>query len=96
MSKLPVVSYDLDAQERNIIRMALIYLQADYDENDLEDLSTDGKTLEEVAGRLIADMTPASWASMSEEGDKPPTKAEVKEMQKRREDTGEDLRLFRG
>ena len=89
------VPYTFSDHERNVIRMALIYLKADCDPADLEDLSTDEKTLEEDITKLINELTPASWASMSEEGDKPPTKAEVKEMQKRREDTGEDLRLFR-
>jgi hypothetical protein len=72
--------------------MALIYLNADCDPADLEDLSTDSNQLDEDIGKLIDELTPASW----DDDDKPPTKGEVKEMQKRREDTGEDLRLFRG
>ena len=77
-------------QERNIIRMALIYLKADCDPADLEDLSTDNNQLNEDIAKLINELTPASW-----DDDPPPTKGEVKEMQKRREDTGENLRLFR-
>ena len=78
-------------QERNIIRMALIYLKADCDPADLEDLSTNNNQLNEDIAKLINELTPASW-----DDDPPPTKGEIKEMQKRREDTGEDLRLFRG
>jgi hypothetical protein len=84
------VSYTFSDKERNIIRMALIYLKADCDPADLEDLSTDSNQLNEDIAKLINELTPASW-----DDDPPPTKGEVKEMQKRREDTGEDLRLFR-
>jgi hypothetical protein len=84
------VSYAFSDKERNIIRMALIYLKADCDPADVEDLSTDSNQLDEDIGKLIDELTPASW-----DDDKPPTKGEVKEMQKRREDTGENLRLFR-
>ena len=85
------VSYTFSDKERNIIRMALIYLKADCDPADLEDLSTDSNQLNEDIAKLINELTPASW-----DDDPPPTKGEIKEMQKRREDTGEDLRLFRG
>jgi hypothetical protein len=85
------VSYTFSDKERNIIRMALIYLKADCDPADLEDLSTDSNQLDEDIAKLINELTPASW-----DDDPPPTKGEIKEMQKRREDTGEDLRLFRG
>ena len=84
------VSYNFSDKERNIIRMALIYLKADCDPADLEDLSTDSNQLDEDIVKLINELTPASW-----DDDPPPTKGEVKDMQKRREDTGEDLRLFR-
>jgi hypothetical protein len=84
------VSYNFSDKERNIIRMALIYLKADCDPADLEDLSTDSNQLDEDIAKLINELTPASW-----DDDPPPTKGEVKDMQKRREDTGEDLRLFR-
>ena len=84
------VSYNFSDKERNIIRMALIYLKADCDPADLEDLSTDSNQLDEDIGKLIDELTPASW-----DDDKPPTKGEIKEMQKRREDTGENIRLFR-
>ena len=84
------VSYNFSDKERNIIRMALIYLKADCDPADLEDLSTDSNQLDEDIAKLINELTPASW-----DDDPPPTKGEVKEMQKRREDTGENLRLFR-
>lgn len=85
------VPYTFSDHERNIIRMALIYLKADCDPADLEDLSTDQGQLDDDITKLINELTPASW-----EDDPPPTKGEVKEMQKRREDTGEkDLRLFR-
>jgi hypothetical protein len=70
--------------------MALIYLKADCDPADLEDLSTNNNQLNEDIAKLINELTPASW-----DDDPPPTKGEIKEMQKRREDTGEDLRLFR-
>ena len=85
------VSYTFSDKERNIIRMALIYLKADCDPADLEDLSTDSNQLDEDIAKLINELTPASW-----DDDPPTTKGEIKEMQKRREDTGEDLRLFRG
>jgi hypothetical protein len=84
------VSYNFSDKERNIIRMALIYLKADCDPADLEDLSTNNNQLNEDIAKLINELTPASW-----DDDPPPTKGEIKEMQKRREDTGEDLRLFR-
>lgn len=84
------VSYNFSDKERNIIRMALIYLKADCDPADLEDLSTDSNQLNEDINKLIDELTPASW----DEDDKPPTKGEVKEMQKRRAETGENLRLF--
>jgi hypothetical protein len=84
------VSYTFSDKERNIIRMALIYLKADCDPADLEDLSTNNNQLNEDIAKLINELTPASW-----DDDPPPTKGEVKEMQKRREDTGENLRLFR-
>ena len=84
------VSYNFSDKERNIIRMALIYLKADCDPADLEDLSTDSNQLDEDIVKLINELTPVSW-----DDDPPPTKGEVKDMQKRREDTGEDLRLFR-
>jgi hypothetical protein len=84
------VSYNFSDKERNIIRMALIYLKADCDPADLEDLSTNNNQLNEDIAKLINELTPASW-----DDDPPPTKGEVKEMQKRREDTGENLRLFR-
>ena len=48
-------------QERNIIRMALIYLKADCDPADLEDLSTDSNQLNEDINKLIDELTPASW-----------------------------------
>jgi hypothetical protein len=53
-------------------------------------MSTDSNQLNEDINKLIDELTPASW----DEDDKPPTKGEVKEMQKRRAETGENLRLF--
>ena len=87
------VPYTFTQQQRNILRMGLIYLKADYDDYDLEDLSTDGETLEKDCTRLIDDFTPASWDSI--EGDDPhPSKDEIKAMQKEREESGNQLRLF--
>ncbi len=84
------VSYNFSDKERNIIRMALIYLKADCDPADLEDLSTDSNQLDEDIAKLINELTPASW-----DDDPPPNKGQVKDKQKRKEDNGENFKIFR-